>query len=413
MYQESRIIQVCVALSILLLPVAHLKLVFFHIPVYMIEIPVIITLCTFLLGIKKKIFKVSFHSLVSSAFAFGISLFFLGIITSFLMNEMSLRGLNMIKTWFVMPILLLSIWLQTHPQKRDIDILLLLWFGITAIVSFLSNIYIFQGILTFDGRLSSWYTSPNYLAFFLAPGILLTQYFFTHSLFKGKKWSKLMIFWMFISLLFSLFFTKSYSTWIAVFLSSSIFLTLKYPVLQKKKIIISLLILSCIAFLFLFFELRTEKWQMMISLDSRSSIASRLMIWESSIQMIAHYPLFGIGIGRFEEAYLAYQIFFPPYLEWAVPQPHNLYLAIFLQAGIVGLSGFVLLLFSWLKNMFIFFRSEMRTSHTITRPLLLISLLCIFLLIGIVDTPFFKTDVVFCFWYILFFGIALINTKKE
>lgn len=408
MIKESRIIQICVASSIILLPVAHLKVILFSVPLYSVEIPVIIAFFTFLTGIWNKGGFPSFKLSRPSLFSLGIGIFLFGIILSFLMNEMSLRGLGMIKTWFVMPIILLSLWIRTHPKKRDIDILLLLWFGVLASVSLLSNIFLFQGILTFDGRLSSWYSSPNYLAFFIAPGILLAQYFFYHPIFQSKRWDRRIIIGISLSLFLTLFFTRSYSTWIAVFLSNSLFIFLSRKYFHWKDIVY-LSIFSCLLFVsFLFLEKDTEKWQSLVSLSDRSSSVSRLMIWKSSYKMMIESPLFGIGIGRFQETYLEYQKFFSPYLEWSVPQPHNLYLAILLQSGMIGFFGFLLILFSWLRDFPCLLEEQEKSRYRV-----LSIILFLFLLIGFVDTPFFKTDLVFSLWLLFFFERALLLRQKK
>jgi len=84
--------------------------------------------------------------------------------------------------------------------------------------------------------------------------------------------------------------------------------------------------------------------QAALNIPDRSSAASRVTIWRSAIAIGRDYPVFGIGPGSFQAQYLRYQKNYPPYLEWAVPQPHNTYLAFWLQTGALGLVGFVLLL---------------------------------------------------------------------
>ena len=61
--------------------------------------------------------------------------------------------------------------------------------------------------------------------------------------------------------------------------------------------------------------------------------------------MIEKNPLFGIGPGNFQNKYLEYQKYFPPYLEWSAPQPHNIFLAFWLESGLLGLAGFVIIAF--------------------------------------------------------------------
>ncbi|OGI21597.1 MAG: hypothetical protein A3J06_01000 [Candidatus Moranbacteria bacterium RIFCSPLOWO2_02_FULL_48_19] len=110
--------------------------------------------------------------------------------------------------------------------------------------------------------------------------------------------------------------------------------------------------------------------------------------------------LFGIGLGRFQEVYLEYQKYFPPYLEWAVPQPHNLYLAVWLQTGLLGLIGFILLVS---RAIILLIKNKSRESA------LLLGLLTLYLIYGLFDTPFFKTDLAFSFWLV----IALIMTLPK
>lgn len=74
---------------------------------------------------------------------------------------------------------------------------------------------------------------------------------------------------------------------------------------------------------------------------SDSSIASRLSIWRSSLDMFREHLLFGIGIGggSFEEEFVKYA-------EDAVtaPHSHNLFLEIGIEAGIIALALFLFLL---------------------------------------------------------------------
>ncbi|MDP3962279.1 MAG: O-antigen ligase family protein, partial [bacterium] len=152
------------------------------------------------------------------------------------------------------------------------------------------------------------------------------------------------------------------------------------------------------------FESGSEKWQALTQLENRSSFASRMMIWQSAGKMIADNPIFGIGLGRFQEVYLEYQKYFPPYLEWAVPQPHNLYFAVWLQTGLMGLIGFTLLI-AWV--IFLLVKNKSRESA------LLLGLLTLYLLYGLFDTPFFKTDLAFAFWLVIAFILTLPKPETE
>src|SRR3990167_663538 len=199
-------------------------------------------------------------------------------------------------------------------------------------------------------------------------------------------------------LLTALFFTHSYAVWISVALAALPFLFLDTASIPSwRKTLATLFLLTIIVGTFFLFESGSEKWQALMQLENRSSLVSLVMIWQSAGKMIADNPLFGIGLGRFQEVYLEYQKYFPPYLEWAVPQPHNLYLAVWLQTGLLGLFGFILLI---TRSVYILIKNKSRESA------LLLGLLTLYLIYGLFDTPFFKTDLAFSFWLV----IALIMT---
>lgn len=166
------------------------------------------------------------------------------------------------------------------------------------------------------------------------------------------------------------------------------------------------MVVLVIAIGLIFFEIDSEKWQSLTQYNTHSSMASRIIIWNVSLYMIADQPIFGIGLGRFQEMYLLYQPYFPPYLEWAVPQPHNLFLALWLQTSIIGMVSFLLLGMFWFWYMF---RCRHQCDDVIVRQIstTLIALLTFFFFLGFTDTPFFKTDSAFTFWIIVGLGMTL------
>ena len=110
--------------------------------------------------------------------------------------------------------------------------------------------------------------------------------------------------------------------------------------------------------------------------------------------------------------YLSYQQYFPPYLEWAVPQPHNVYLALWLSSGSIGLFGFILLI---TRLMYISGRTFLINKKEEPRlgALLICSLLLLFLVSGIVDTPYFKNDLAIAFFLLIGLGFARESQSKN
>ena len=161
---------------------------------------------------------------------------------------------------------------------------------------------------------------------------------------------------------------------------------------------------------FFYLEKGTEKWQSLFSFEERSSLSSRIMIWKAGERILEDTFPVGIGTGRFQEVYLKYQIFFPPYLEWAVPQPHNFYLALLLETGLLGFVGVLLLMQSFFSHLQGFISRE--TGGRKELAVLLVSLMLIYLLYGFFDTPYFKTDLAFLFWLLLSLGLSLGRNEK-
>jgi O-antigen ligase len=172
---------------------------------------------------------------------------------------------------------------------------------------------------------------------------------------------------------------------------------------KKNEPIISLahrrILFALIFFIFLgLSSLSFQKYEQIMDSNGRSSLHSRFMIWDSSFLMLEGSPFFGIGPGTFQKVYLDNQKYFPvPYLEWAVSEPHNTYLAFYLESGLVGFVGFLLIIFWLLKKSW---RSD-----------LVFVFLVYFLIHGMVDTLYWKNDLSFIFWIVVAVGYA--SAKKS
>ena len=115
------------------------------------------------------------------------------------------------------------------------------------------------------------------------------------------------------------------------------------------------------------------------------------MIWHSAEKILESNWFLGIGAGNFQKEYLAYQKYFPPYLEWAVPHPHNVYLAFWLYGGIFGLLGFLSLVYFW-------FYCLSKSQKNPNLKLIGLGIMGYILVHGLVDTTYFKNDLAVIFW---------------
>lgn len=326
----------------------------------------------------------------------GIILLFLGVFLSTLFSADLRASLGVLKGWFFDPFLFFIVLInETRTREQIINTL---WIFILSAftVAITSLAYAFFGHLTFDGRLAAFYESPNYLAMYLAPAFLFALYFFAKQKDCNKKIQAVIL----LFLAAALFLTKSYGAILGVGAALFCIVAKKYIggdrefFSRNKK---TVLVLAVVVFALLSF-LSFQKYEQIVNSNERSSFHSRLMIWNSSLEMLEDSPIVGIGPGTFQKVYLDYQSRFSiPYLEWAVAEPHNTFLAFYLQSGLVGLAGFSLI-FYW-------FYKRARTDD------ILFIFLVYFMVHGLVDTLYWKNDLSVIFWLII--GVSFIQKANK
>lgn len=77
------------------------------------------------------------------------------------------------------------------------------------------------------------------------------------------------------------------------------------------------------------------KWVGLVHGTVDKSTAYRLSMFHSGLEMFKDFPLFGVGLGGFMQAFPAYQ---EPFVRGVVEHIHNDWLELLLQGGIVGLA---------------------------------------------------------------------------
>lgn len=385
------------SLVVFFAPLYLIRFSIFNIPTNFLEISILIALFFCLLFKSNDARKIR----IEKKYLILVAFLFLGLFSSALYNQNLLQEFGIIKSWFVFPLIFSFLSIRILRNKQDIDKILKAYFFSALTISLLGLFFTATDRLTFDGRLEIFYNSPNYLAMFLAPAVLIGFYFL-----QNKPVSKQLLIAQ-ITILINLYFTYSYSAWIAILFSASLFfLITNKEIFCKKKIVI----FSILIFLLAVSQINNQKIQTIFNPENHSSLESRFAIWHSATKIIADNFWLGIGPGNFQEKYLEYQKYFPPYPEWAVPHPHNIFLAFWLQSGIIGLASFVLLIIFWLQSVF------SKTSKQKNAPwkklgALLIVVTLYFLIHGIADTTYWKNDLSLYFWIFFSLGIFFTNIK--
>lgn len=387
MFRKIILLENLIYVAIFGLPLYLIHLNFYFLKTNLLEILISLILLIYLfqynpLSGLKKLFQ------NYSRYVISFSFILLGLLIATFLNSNSLKGLGIIKSWFLIPVILVLIIADIFPPKKIINIFLALYLSAFS-VAILALIYLFLGHLTYDRRLESFFNSPNYLAMYLTPAILIAGVVIEkqHKLIQSKK----ILLFILISLsiiLTAFYFTYSYAAWLSVLLIIGwIFLYEKNNYFRK------ILFLGTLITLLIFSQIGNNKFSTLITFNPRSSLASRIIIWRSALKMLQHSWLIGIGPGNFQKIYLNYQKFYPPYLEWAVPHPQNFYLTLWLSSGLLGLGGFFMLLFYWFQDI----SFKLKRTH-LDVLLIMISLVLVTLTHGLVDTTYFKNDLAIIFW---------------
>lgn len=308
------------------------------------------------------------------------------------------NSLGLWKSFFLLPIVFvwfLAFWKRKGFLEKS-SLLNALWYS-SCLLALGSFYFWLTDRVAYDGRLSFLFSSPNQLALTLSP-----------ALFIGLE--KIKLFWQkqkhslffltllgFLLIVFSLWQTQSLGT--LIFLPSAFFLG--SFLFQKKSFLVYFLFLFLIFNFFLlfsgFFLLKSFSYQPNVPPNSTDS---RIVIWQVTEEILKDHWLEGVGLGNFQNTYLAYQKNFPPFPQWAVPHSHNLFFTFWTELGLLNFVLFCFLLF-------LFFSSQ---KNTLTSKVLFLMLIY-FLLYGLVEATAWKNDSALIFWFILFFG--QINSEKS
>ena len=355
-------------------------LIIFLIPTYLIRFSVFGIPTNFLEVLVAGVFMVWLVSKKSSfliphsSFLLGVALMFTGLLIGVLISPDWHKSLGALKGWFLIP-LLFSLVVHSVLDTREKKERAFFWLAVSgACIALIALSYWVLGITTFDSRLRAFYESPNILAMYIASAILI---------FSSRN-SKTFLTGIAV-LTICLLLTHSLGAIIALSIAFALYSFLKRS-FQKRALFLFWSVVA-LSFVLPLISLVINPWAL-----ARNSFTSRLMIWRSALLIARDHWFLGIGAGTFQQSYLAYQKNFPPYLEWAVPHPHNIFLATWLYAGILGLIGFFILLIS-------FFRESSKNKNP--TALIATGLMMFILLSGAFDNSLWRNDSAMIFWLIV------------
>ena len=277
-------------------------------------------------------------------------------------------------------------------------------------------------------RATGPFPQPNFLGLYLGPIIVLCFGQIINLWREGKKYSFPYIFYLitFILSFTAILAARSEGAIIGV-LAGLIFLALWF-----KKGRWPIIIIVVVLILFVLILPTTRSWLAQITYQKLSG-QLRLNIWQGTLAMIKTHPFFGVGLRGYQKLAPQYQEpYYSPQTKQLVsvethPYPHNLFLAIWVELGILGLIVFLWILVKFFYQGFSniiqtiqtyptrsFDRSPRRMTgaNTLNRffIIFILAAMMVILVHGSVDTPYFKNDLAVLFWLII--GLLIVETGK-
>ena len=352
--------------------------------------------------------KLKIKSIIhNSPFIIPIILFVLSGIISVAIAPDKREALGLFKAYIFDPILFFFVLIYNLKDGKDLKIIFrsLVLSGV-----FVSVFAIYQkitGNVTVDNRVLGIFlyepnASPNFLAMYLAPLAVIA---FGQSSLMAKNTLQIVLYdLIFFIIILALYFSGSRAGAAAGALGMTSFIIIRnWSWIRARlpaKIFLSLAIVLALVGIW---SLAKPDFSLTESQGSRVSTSNniRFEIWSTTVKDIIPAKLnwlAGVGLGNYQNYFTsltAQRVNYPEYISpWALT-PHNIFLTIWVNLGLLGIVAFVWLLVAFFK-------------HCKLNPycLILTAVMITILAEGLFDSTYWKNDLALIFWIILASGFA-------
>ncbi len=323
------------------------------------------------------------------------SLFLASGLTSLFVRGINKEKLGQFIVLFIQPISLFAISgyltnqnLKIKQQLVNIIYIFLAIAGIYAVIQYFSLWNLpaeYWGNALEPKRAVSFFGHPNFYALFTAPllAFLLPDLFekLKQSLTKNLSW---IILWGLglIGLVLSL----SRAGWLGLGLVG-----LLYTLIGGTKPIRRLMGLAAIIAVAIIVIMPNLRYRFITPFYGEKSANSRVELWHDGITGISQSPILGLGLNGFSKQWTQIN---SDTAQNSANFPHNIFLDVWVDLGILGLISFV-----FLCGIFIYrgFKNKSSNIFPIAVALFILTLL----IQGQLDNPYFRNDLALVFWIIL------------
>lgn len=259
-----------------------------------------------------------------------------------------------------------------------------------------------------QGRLTSFFNHPNFLALYLGPIIILTLGQFLRSQPLRNR-----IFQISLLLLFGLVFwlTKSLGGFLGLGAgmgSLIVFYLFKHFGLRVRKIIkitsFLLLFAVILGWFYLFFNISqyTPKNKLIWPRPDPQTSTIRLCVWEGTKNLLQDSAVFGAGLSGFVQIYPDYRTCDTEHFTY----PHNLFLNFWTETGLLGLASFGLIIFVLVKRL-------LNSQGNLSLRAAILGVLIYWFIHGLVDVPYFKNDLASLFWIMAAIATVEFDSRRS
>ena len=235
--------------------------------------------------------------------------------------------------------------------KDKLNVIMLSFLGVASISGILSiiqliNLKLSHIQLSEEHRIASFLENPNNLGSYTILSIFIVLLLFLNEKEKKKK-SILLI--SFILLIINIVLSESRNALLALFLGAVL-----VAIIYDKRALIFSILLPIIMFII------PQSRYRILDIFNPDQNSSRFKIWKSAELMIKDNPLFGSGYDNFAVKYPTYVYHNPDLLvhgSYKAQHPHNIFLKIQSELGIIGTTLFILFLVLTLFTLYKYIKS--------------------------------------------------------
>ncbi len=377
-----------VFLLFLLLPTYLLRVTIGPIPITLLEIMIwilcIIGLIKHVRHIEESILKLFREHTV---FTIGTFLFLIAATVSIFTGVDIRAAAGEWKAFYIEPFaLFLVLYLSREKLVATSDIILPLLFSglITSILAIFQH---FTGwMVPWDFwangdafRVTAWYGFPNGVGLFLAPlavlalGVSIQKY--TTPILRGVAIATA------VTAPIAVFYAKSTGGLVGILAGIGIFFLYNTRT-RWPAVIVGVIAFTSLMNLPVLAGIKQE-----VLLQDRSG-QIRVSMWKEAVQMIKDRPFLGAGLASYSERVNTYHTTVDGEGIEIFHHPHNIFLTMYVNLGLLGLVGFILMLIGF------FFNTIKFKSH------ILVAVMTVIVVTGLVDSPYIKNDLAVLFWVV-------------